>query len=42
MEGSVRAQDLLIHGVDCRRGVGTLLAMAQRLQVGECGVHSVQ
>ena len=40
--GSVRAQALLIHRVDCRRGVGTLLAMARRLRVGECGVRGVR
>ena len=41
-EGLVRAQALLIHEVDCRRGVGTLLAMAQRPRVGNCGVRGVQ
>ena len=41
-EGLVRAQALLIHGVDCRRGVGTLLAMARRLRVGDCGMHGVR
>ena len=38
----VRAQALLIHGVDCRRGVGTLLAMARRLRVGECTVRGIR
>ena len=42
VEGLVRAQALLIHGVDCRRGVGALLAMAQRLRVGECSVRGVR
>ena len=42
VEGTVRAQALLIHGVDCRRGVGTLLAMARRLRVGDCGVHGMR
>ena len=38
----VRAQALLIHGVDYRRGIGTLLAAAGRLGGGEytvCGVR---
>ena len=34
----VRAQALLIHGVDCQRGVRALLAAAQGLRVGECSV----
>ena len=38
----VRAQALLIHGVDCRRSVGALLAAARRLRVGECGVRGVR
>ena len=42
VEGTVRAQALLIHGVDCRRGVGTLLAMARRLRVGDYGVRGVR
>ena len=42
VEGLVRAQALLIHGVDCRRGVGTLLGMARRLRVGECSVRGVR
>ena len=41
-EGLVRAQVLLIYGVDCRRGVGSLLAMARRLRVGDCNVRGVQ
>ena len=40
--GIVRAQALLIHGVDCRRGVGSLLAAARRLQVGACTVRGVR
>ena len=40
--GSVRAQALLIHGVDCRRAVGTLLAMARRLRVRDCAVRCVR
>ena len=40
--GVVRAQALLIHGVDCRRGVGALLVAARRLRVGKCNVHSVR
>ena len=39
--GLVRAQALLIHGVDCRRGVGSLLVMARRLRVGKYSVRSV-
>ena len=38
----VRAQALLIHGVDCRRGMGALLAAARRLRVGECAVRGVR
>ena len=38
VEGLVRAQALLIHRVDCRRGVGTLLSMMQRLRVDDYGV----
>ena len=40
--GVVRAQALLIHGVDCRRGMGALLAAARRLRVGECAVRGVR
>ena len=40
--GVVRAQALLIHGVDCRRAVGALLVAACRLRVGECTVHGVR
>ena len=40
--GVVRAQALLIHGVDCRRGTGALLAAARRLRVGECTVRGVR
>ena len=40
--GVVRAQALLIHGVDCRRGVGALLAAARRLKVGECTIWGVR
>ena len=32
-EGAVRAQALLIHRVDCRRGVGSLLSAARQLRV---------
>ena len=42
VEWLVRAQALLIYGVDCRKGVGTLVAMARRLSVGNCGVGSVR
>ena len=38
----VRAQALLIHWVDCRRGMGALLAAARKLRVGECAVHGVR
>ena len=38
----VRAQALLIHGVDCRRGMGALLGVASRLRVGECTVRGVR
>ena len=40
--GVVRAQALLIHGVDCRRSMGTLFAAARRLRVGECTVRGVR
>ena len=40
--GVVRAQALLIHGVDCRRSARALLAAAQRLRVGECAVRGVR
>ena len=40
-DGVVRAQALLIYGVDCRRGVGSLLAAARRLRVGEYSVRGV-
>ena len=40
--GLVWTQALLIHGVDCKRGIGTLLAMARRLQVGDCGLRGFQ
>ena len=40
--GVVRAQALLIHGVDCRRGMGALFAAASRLSVGECTVRGVR
>ena len=40
--GVVWAQALLIHGIDCRRGVGALLAAAYRLKVGECTVRGVR
>ena len=42
MEGLVRAQALLIHGVDCRRGVGTPLAMVRRMRIGDCSVRGVR
>ena len=42
VSGVVRAQALLIHGVDCRRGVGALLAAARRLRVGACSVRGVR
>ena len=38
----VWAQAPLIHGVDCHRGVGSLLAAAQRLRVGVCTVRGVR
>ena len=38
----VRAQALLIHGVDCRRGMGALVAAARKLRVGECTVRGVR
>ena len=40
--GVVRAQALLIHGVDCRWGMGALLAAARGLRVGECFVRGVR
>ena len=40
--GLVRAQALLIYGVDCRRSVSSLLAMARRLRVGDCRVRGVR
>ena len=40
--GVVRAQALLIHVVDCRRGVGALMVAARRLRVGECTVRGVR
>ena len=40
--GVVRAQALLIHGVDCHRGMGALLPAARRLRVGECTVRGVR
>ena len=40
--GAVRAQALLIHGVDCRRSVRALLAAARGLRVGECAVRGVR
>ena len=42
VEGLVRAQALLIHVVDCRRGVDALLAMARRLRVGEYSMRGIQ
>ena len=41
-EGVVRAQALLVHGVYCRRGVGSLLLVARRLRVGKCAVRGVR
>ena len=38
----VRAQALLIHGVDCHRGMGALLAATRRLRVGDCTVRRVR
>ena len=38
----VQARALLIDRVDCRRGMGALLAAARRLQVGECTVRGVR
>ena len=38
----VRAQALLIHGVDCRQGMGALVAAARKLRVGECTVWGVR
>ena len=40
--GVIRAQALLIHGVDCRRSMRALLAAARGLRVGECGVRGVR
>ena len=40
--GVLRAQALLIHGVDCRRGMGALQAAARRLRVVECTVRGVR
>ena len=40
--GVVRAQALLIQGVDCRRSMGALFAAARRLRVGECTVRGVR
>ena len=40
--GVVQAQALLIHGVDCRRGMGALFAAPRRLRVGECSVRGVR
>ena len=42
VSGVVRAQALLIHGLDCRRGLGALLAVACGLRVGECTVRGVR
>ena len=41
-EGAVRAQALLIHGVDCQKSMGSLLSAARRLRVGECSVWGVR
>ena len=38
----VWAQALFIHGVDCCRGMGALLAAARRLRAGECTVCGVR
>ena len=38
----VRAQALLIHGVDCRRSVRALLAAARGMWDGECSVRGVR
>ena len=38
----VRAQALLIHGVDCRRGIGALLVAARRMRIGECTVRGMK
>lgn len=38
MSGVIRVRALLIHGVDCRRGMGSLVVAARRLRVGECTV----
>ena len=42
VSGVVRAQALLIHGVDCRWSVRALLAAAQGLRVGECGIRGAR
>ena len=41
-DGVVSAQALLVHGVDCRRGIGSLLAAARKLRVGKCTVRGVR
>ena len=41
-DGVVRAQALLIHGVDCRRGVGSLLLVAKRLHIRKCTVWGIR
>ena len=38
----VRVHALLIHGVDCRRGMRALLAAGGRLPVGDCTVRGVR
>lgn len=38
----VRAQPLLIHGVDCQRGMAALFRAAQILRVGEGTVGGVR
>ena len=38
----VRAQALLIHGVDCPWSVRALLAAARGLRLGVCGVQGVR
>ena len=42
MPAVVRAQALLIYGVDCHRGIGALLAATRGLRVGECTVHGMR
>ena len=37
----VQVLALLIHGVDCQRGVEELLAAASRLKFGNSIVHSI-